>query len=847
MNPLSWSEASITPHERLFEVLNSREEGMSAEGAQKTLKEVGRNESIAKETTWWQVLLHQFTSVFIYLLLAAALIALFMGEYANAILILIFLLINAGLGFVQEYRAEHSLELLKNYVARMTRVRRDGKEISLPAAEVVPGDVILLDAGDMIPADGVFVRAENVTVDESSLTGETIAVPKDSRVAATLPTQFVDAKNIGFARTTLTAGNAELLVFATGAHSQVGAIAEEIERTVSVSAFEIGIKKFSSFILKMVVATIPLIFLLNLIVHHGEVRMGEFLLFIIALTVSAIPEALPLVTTISITRGALRLAKKNVVPRRLSAIEDLGSIQVLCTDKTGTITENKLSVASVHGDVTEVLRMASITPLSAPDTTSIQNSVFDTAILAKAGSDIRNSLGGVLRVDEIPFDPVRKKGSVLVDMPDGTHLLVVRGAPETVIRSNDPKRKQAEEFAMTEGAKGCRVIAIATKKITTKKKRLIETADEESAKLVGLISFVDPLKSSTKAAVRDALLLGVQVKIITGDSREVAAWVGKEARIIKGDDEVITGEELERMSESEQLAAVLRCHVFARTMPLQKFHIIQLLERQKLVGFLGEGFNDAPALKLAHVGLAVSGASDIARDASDIILLNPSLHVIIDGIKEGRSIFANTTKYIRATLTSNFGNFYALAFSSLFIPYLPMLPIQILLLNLLSDFPMIAIATDNVDESELERPKGYQVKEIIAVALVLGAVSTLFDFSVFGIFVGEGEHELQTMWFVASVLTELILLFSIRTRKFFLFDGRPSMLIILLTSSVCLLTVILPFTALGQQLFGFVAPTPRLLAIVFGLVVLYFFSTEAMKLVFYHIWTRKTEEAVSAK
>ena len=795
---LGFKQAGVLSKEQIIAALETGEAGLSGQEAAERLLS-GPNEILAKQTSWHEVLLRQFKSSFIYLLFAAFVVSLLMGEMSDAILILLFLIINAGLGFFQEFRAEHSLQLLKQFIERKTRVLRDGKELTIPVREVVVGDLVVLDAGDTIPADGYFIAADQVEVDESPMTGETKPVAKIAGALAKSPENFYDSKNIGFSRTTLVSGDGKLLVFATGNKTEVGSIVTQMESANTESAFELGISRFSTFILKMVLATIPIIFILNLLIHHEAINFGEFLLFSIALTVSVIPEALPLVMTLSLSRGAIEMAKKHVVPRRLSAIEDLGSIDILCSDKTGTITENKLTVHDVYGDRTEVICYAAYAALSRPDTQSAQNSVFDVAIIA---SDEKNTKDEKLEfVDEMPFDPVRKRSTALVRVKNDL-VMVSRGAPELVVPHDAPNYAEAMAWAAAEGEKGCRVLAVTTKWHFGGNKEKITVEDEQGMTFSGLISFSDPLKKSTKGAIRDAGKLGVQVKIITGDGKEVAGWVGYEAGIITDRSMVISGDELDKLSEEEKLKAVERYHIFARTMPLQKYEIIELLQKNHLVGFLGEGFNDAPALKMAHVGLAVANASDIAQDAADVILLNPSLHVIIDGIKEGRKIFANSIKYIRATLASNFGNFYALALSSLFIPYLPMLSVQILLLNLLSDFPMISIATDNVDDSELERPRGYQVKELTMVAIVLGAVSTIFDFSFFGYFMQYGEKNLQTMWFIGSVLTELVLLFSIRTTLKFWKARPPSKTIVLLTGSVMAITVAIPYTTIGQEFFN---------------------------------------------
>lgn len=836
---VKFQEIATKSKEDALAFFSATVDGLSSSAAKRKFEKCGANKLTGKETRWWEVFFRQFRSAFIYLLFAAAVVAFLLGEYLDAGIIFLFLLVNAFLGFYQEYRAEHALRSLKEFVDRKTRLLRDGKEVLVSVAGVVPGDIVLLDAGDMIPADGYFLRADAVTVDESAFSGETMPAQKHSGQLSKTPNDIYEAANIGFARTTLTSGDALLLVYATGNDTEIGMIAEKMHEAESPSAFEEGVSKFSSFVLKLIFATVPIVFLLHTLVQGDGASLGEFLLFSIALMVSAIPEALPLVTTISLSRGALALAKKHVVPRRLSAIEDLGSIDVLCTDKTGTITENKLAVAGVYGKKEAVFHYALMSAVSDKDVRSAQNSVFDAALLAEDHGVERGKLAGISRRDELPFDPVRRCESVLVTYAHRT-ILCARGAPEKIFRGGEAKAALA--WAKKEGEKGRRVLAVAYKEIHDLRKDVIVEADEKELTPVGMISFSDPLKPSTKKAVLHARELGVRVKVITGDSKEVAGWVGVEAGILNFPSKVLLGSDFMRMTPEGRSEAVEAYDVFARTTPVQKFAIIKELEEKHLVGFLGEGFNDAPALKIAHVGLAVSGASDIAQDASDIVLLNKSLEVIVDGIREGRTIFANSIKYIRATLTSNFGNFYALAFSSLFIPYLPMLPIQILLLNLLSDFPMITIAADNVDKSELRRPRGYHVGELTAVALVLGVVSTLFDFAFFGYFMRFEAGVLQTMWFMGSILTELVLLFSIRTALPFWRAQAPSSTVLWLTLSVMVFTVAIPFIPLFREIFGFVIPTAAHLAMTLLLVILYFAATEAAKLLFYKYWASGTSE-----
>jgi len=818
---LHYQETATQPETALFNVLGTTQNGLSDEEAKKRFVALPKRKD-SKLPKWVAIFLRQFRSAFVYLLVGASGISFFLGEWVDGSLILVFLFINTVLGFSQEYRAEKALGSLNTLLVRKTTVRRNGKLTEIETPQVVLGDIVVLSAGDMIPADGRFIHTEHVLVDESPLTGETAPVSKYHTSMAEEPQGYDEAANIGFARTTLVEGDAELLVTAVGEDTAVGEVVSEIDKTHRTSAFEEGMNKLSVSILRMVVAMIPILFLLNLYVHKSDFQIPEFLVFIIALTISAIPEALPLVTTLALSRGALELSKKSVIPRRLSAVEDLGSIQVLCTDKTGTITENALTLKGVYGEHNAVLEALLWDPRTSE--TDTQLNVFDRAILNE-GKEITLPPGAV-RVDEFPFDPERRRESVLLER-EGKAFLVIRGGPEYLSARGVDER--ALDWAKEKGREGCRILGVAVKEVPVGVAE-ITTALEEEGRFVGMAAFFDPLKPSTKKAVQDAEDLGVRVKVITGDSREVAGWVGYEAGIIPHPEKVLTGQEFLALSEGERRLAVIEYDVFARTAPIEKKEILSYLKEQFTVGFLGEGFNDAPALKLAHVGLVVENASDIARDTADVVLMNKSLEVIVDGIRAGRVIFTNTMKYIRATLTSNFGNFYALAFSTLFIPYLPMLPIQILLLNLLSDFPMITIATDTVDKEEVRKPKQYHLGGLLKLALVLGIISTIFDFAFFFVFREYGEANLQTLWFMGSILTELILLFSIRTMRPFWKASRPHSVVLGLTGVVSLITIALPFTSVGQSVFHFTPPSGSLFALMIGMVILYFVTTEAGKL-----------------
>jgi Mg2+-importing ATPase len=815
--------------------------GLTSAGVKQRLEKYGFNEITIKAVHWRQILLRQFKSPFIYLLIGAAILAFALREIIDAIMILLFLFVNAALGFYQEFRSEHTLRLLKKYTASYVKVMRNGKEIACAAEEIVPGDIIVLETGDKIPADVRFLDVYNTTVDESILTGESAPVNKTNDILTDIAKDYYQALNLGFSGTIIVSGKAKAAVLATGKSAVLGRITRLEVETRRVSSFEKGIARFSSFILKLVLATLVLIFLAHIFFKQG-VDFITLTIFSVALAVSVIPEALPVVTTFSLSRGALRLAKKKVVVKRLSAIEDLGGIEILCVDKTGTLTENSLTVAEIYPDSSpDTLIYAN---LSASSLEKNKLEPFDIALWECLPKEHYKRVSQYKRIMDMPFDPGRRRNLILVAKENKLEL-IARGAPEEILKLTSnisaAEKKSVSQWISRQGAQGRRVLAVAKKEITRDASELknINLKEEETGlTFLGVIAFLDPVKPSAFEAVKQAEELGVKIIIITGDSKETAGAVARQIGLVASPEDVINAEELEAMRLPEQLMAVEKYKVFARVSPEQKYNIIRLLQEKYEVGFLGEGINDAPALKIAGVSLVVQSASDIARDAADIVLLQKNLKVILDGIKEGREVFTNTTKYIKATLASNFGNFYAVAIASLLIDYLPMLPVQILLLNLLSDFPMIAISTDTVDKKEISSPKKYNAKDIILVAIILGIVSTVFDFIFFGIFYRISPQVLQTNWFMGSIFTELLLLFSIRSRGFFLRAQRPSAAVIWLTALAFIATAIIPFTAVGQELFKFIRPTIHHLLIIISIAAAYLFCNEIVKLLYYKSFNR---------
>ncbi len=835
MNIFDYSTKNTT--DIAFEFGVDLEKGLDKKTIVERRAKFGLNKLIIKEITGWYIFLRQFKSAFVYLLLAAMVITLFLGEWVDALMIFLFIAINTGLGFYQEYSSEKTAQLLNKYALPRARVLRDGKVEQITADQLVPGDIVFLKTGDKVPADIRLIEQDNIAIDETVLTGESVPVYKRTEALKNKPSSYYEAHNLAFFRTNVLKGEARGLVIATGKRTAFGRIAKLVGETKKISDFEKGISRFSQFVLKLIGITLFLVFIAHLLINKDGIDVFELIVFSIALTVSVIPEALPLVTTFSLSRGAKQLAKKKVIVKRLSAIEDLGGIEILCSDKTGTLTENKLTIANIYScDNEQTIWLAN---LASSFELKQKIEPFDIALEKGLNTEQKKQIKKIVKIAEESFDPETRINSVLVKDVNKT-FLIIRGAPEAIISfCSGLERKDKDNinnWMSQEGKQGHRTLAVAHKEIKVLNKDndfYNKELKKNNFTFSGIISFVDPVKKSAFSTVKKAKKLGVKIVIITGDSPEVAGAVAKEIGLINSPDKVITGEKWQIASEKKREEYLENYFVFTRISPKEKFAIIKALRKKYMVGFLGEGINDAPALKIAGVSLVVDSAADIARETSDVILLEKNLGVVVDGIKEGRRVFANTTKYIKATLASNFGNFFAVATASLMIDFLPMLPIQILLLNLLSDTPMISISTDTVEVSELKAPRKYQAKDIIIIAIILGLVSAIFDFIFFGLFYRISPQVLQTNWFIGSVLTELVFLFSVRTQSLFIKAPRPSRSIIWLSVMIFVSTIILPFTALGQKVFKFIPPTSSHLALILLLVVIYFIISEIVKLLYY--------------
>jgi len=828
--------------EEILRELKTDLNGLPATEAKNRLEKNGYNELTTKKITSFDIFLRQIKSPMIYLLIAATIVSLGLREIKDAIIIFIILFINTILGFTQEFRSEKLLEKLKGYIVEKCTVRRNGKIEIIDRRNIVEGDIVLVDPGDIMPADLRIIKSHNLTVDESILTGESYPAQKNEAVQEEKIEETHKAKNLLFSGTTIVEGLGEGVVIATARKTLIGEIVGLTSKVKHKSLFEENISKVSKFILKTISYTLLTAFVINLIVKRGSIDTKELILFTIAMAISVIPEALPLITTLTLSSGALRMAKKHVIVKRLSAIHDLGSVDVLCTDKTGTITQNILSIKKIYTDNEENWLKMALLPSAYGENIRKKNILepFDKAIYQQAAAKTREEIHQAKKIWHVPFDPALRRNAIVVE-ENNKYLLIVRGAPEEIIKKatqiivkgeiKDFQDKETELKNISEaGLLGQRVLGVGYREVNKKEAYTLD--DEKDFIYLGFAAFSDPLKPTAKEAVKQAQALGLAVKIITGDSHEVAEVVAREVGLPDTRKRVFTEAELEKMKPEEFYQAIDDGVVFARISPVMKYRIVEALEKKYSVAFLGEGFNDAPALKLTHVSMVVDSGADISKEAADIILLQKDLKVIVDGITEGRKVFHNVLKYIKYTLISNFGNFYGMVAISLVIPFLPMLAVQILLINLLSDLPLVAVVTDKVHIKEISKPQKYNFHELAFLCIFLGLISTLFDIIFFLFFNPLGQEMLRTLWFIGSILTELVIIYSIRTRLPFWKGGLPSWQVMIFGLVAAILTVLIPLSKFGA-FFHFVPPQFSNIVLIFILVLVYFAMTEGAKLLYY--------------
>jgi Mg2+-importing ATPase len=810
--------------------------GLTSNDAKKRIIQYGANRlNPQKRAGAFTLLISQFKSPIILILLFATGLSVFLHDPADALIILLIVLVSGLLGFWQEYSASNAVEKLLAIVQIKSAVIRDGNQLEISIEDIVPGDIIFLNAGDIVPGDCLLLESKDLFVDEAMLTGETFPVEKAvSSLAA--DTALAKRNNSVWMGTHVVSGSAKALVALTGKNTEFGKVSERLKLKPPETEFERGIRRFGYFLGEVTIFLVVIIFAINVFLHRPVL---ESFLFSLALAVGLTPQLLPAIISINLAHGAKKMAQKKVIVKRLTSIENFGSMNVICSDKTGTLTEGSVQVESamdVNGEANEKVFLFAY--LNAFYETGFTNPI-DQAILNYRKID----LSGYRKHDEIPYDFLRKRLSITVTQGD-THLMVTKGALDNILEVcskaetkegnivdiasiKDKIQKHFEEFSNN----GFRTLGIAYKNLPADKP--INKSDEKDMTFIGFLTLFDPPKANIIDTIGRLKSLGVSLKIITGDNHLVAASISKKMGL--SDTRIISGPELRQMSDGALLRSVGSVDVFAEVEPNQKERIIIALKKAgNVVGYMGDGINDASALHAADVGISVDTAADVAKDAADIVLLEKDLGVLVEGVREGRTTFANTLKYVFMATSANFGNMFSMAGVSLFIPFLPLLPKQILLTNLLTDFPEMTIATDSVDEQMIDYPRRWDIKAIRKFMITFGLVSSFFDYLTFGLLLlvlHANEGQFRTGWFLESVISASMIVLVIRSRKPF-FRSRPGKYLLIATLSIAVITLFFPFTPLGN-IFGF-SPLPlSTYLLLLLIVVLYILAAEITKRIFY--------------
>jgi len=795
-----------------------------------------------------QVVFRQLKNPIFAILIACAVIAGVYSELKQAIIILSMIALSVVLGFYNEYKAEKIVENLRQNVAIKAVVTRDGKLCQIDSRNLVPGDIVSIYVGDIAPADIRVVKCKDLQADEATFTGESFPVEKTSEslnLERPMPQQLT---NYLFMGTVVVHGSGQGVVVSTGKNTQLGAISKSLVRSHPETEFQRGIRKYGNMLMTLTFALAIGIFVLNAIVGH---QLIDSLLFSLAVAVGLVPELMPAIVTISLAQGASKMAKEKVVVKRLVSIEDFGNMDVLCTDKTGTLTEGKISLndcRSLGEKEDERMLPYSLLCNSAAVGDAVVGNPMDMAIWEYAiKNGKQQSIKPYAKIDEIPFDYQRRIMSVVVKN-NGEHLLISKGAPESVfarctqadlsgkIKPIETVQEAINDKFFNLSKLGYRILAVASRQVEEKTSYSLD--DEKDLTLLGFLIFTDPPKKDAHEAMNRLKDMGVEVKILTGDNELVAKTICDELKVpVK---KIVCGSDLVQMSWTEMKKAVEEITIFARITPEQKLGIIRALkENGHVVGFGGDGVNDAPALYEADVGISVDTAVDVAKEAADIVLLEKDLLVMAAGINEGRKIFGNTIKYILMGTSSNFGNMFSAAAASVFLPFLPMLPMQILFMNLLYDVANMTLPTDNVDEEYIKSPKHWDIGFVRKYTLFFGPFSSLYDFLTYGIMLfifGAATNPalFQSGWFVESFWTEVLVIFVIRTRRIPFFTSRPGKWLIVPTLACVAFGTILPFTILGSYL-GFTALPLEYWALLVLMVATYLLLVDAGKVFFYKI------------
>lgn len=809
-------------HSAMLEEINTSMAGLRREEAARRLEDYGPNIVAAQQLTPWYIILwHSFRNPFSLVLAFLALVSVLTNEYEPAIYMCVMIVLSATVSFYQEYKSEKASDALREMIENTTSVKREEEFFEIPMDEVVPGDIIRLQTGDMIPADAVLLSSKDLFINQASLTGESFPVEKK------LPEEFdedeqvdweniqsIDAPNVLFMGTDVLSGNGEILIVKTGKQTMFGDIATKSSSSAKIqSAFDKGLNSVSRLLMTMVIILFPVVFSINWLTKGSAF---DAFFFAVAVAVGLTPEMLPMVVNTNLAKGAVALSKKKVIVKQLSAIQNLGSMDILCTDKTGTITEDRvvmMSYVDANGETNEnVLHSAFI---NSNFQTGWKN-LMDVAVIQYFQKEERNlDFQHMEKVDEIPFDFSRRLLSVVVD-DNGRNLMITKGAVEemddicTHVLENGvavpitPEKLEAMRKVNLEmNLQGMRVLTVGQRILTDEELEDFDQSSEKDMTLVGFLGFLDPAKTSAKSAITSLHDHGVTVKVLTGDNAIVAKKVCADVGIPV--DKYYLGTQIDKMSDQELYKAAIDAHLFAKLSPLQKSRIIEVLRNDHTVGFMGDGINDAPALRAADVGISVDTAADITKEASTIILLEKSLQVLETGVIEGRKVFSNMMKYICITLSSNFGNVFSVLVASAFLPFLPMLSVQLLTLNLIYDISQLTTPWDNVDQEAIAQPVKWGTRGLAKFAITIGPLSSIFDITTFAVlwFVlgyNSGQHAalFQAGWFIESLATQALAFHILRTRKIPFIQSRPAMPVVLSTIGAFAIGFLFMETPLGQ-------------------------------------------------
>lgn len=827
--------------------LATRPEGLTSAEAAARLAEYGpnvlaKNQRAGISRLLWRAVINPL----VILLAVLATISFVTGDARAGIVMSLMIALGVGLKLLQEARADNAAAKLKAMISVTATVVRDGTPCEVAVSKLVPGDVLKLAAGDMIPGDVRIIKAKDLFVTQGALTGESFPVEKfEVEKNSATPTPF-ELTSIAFLGTSVESGAATAVAIATGAETYLGGMAESLSEQSTQTAFDKGIAQFTGLMLRFILVMVPSVFLINGLLKGV---WSEAFFFAVAVAVGLTPEMLPMIVTVCLSKGALAMSRKKVIVKRLNAIQNLGAMDVLCTDKTGTLTMDHV-ILERHCDV--VLKeddgVLALAYMNSHFQTGLKN-ILDRAILSHAKTHIHALIPEYAKVDEIPFDFQRRIMSVVVRTPEGKDRIISKGAPEEIFPRCKEFELDGERFGMDHllieelkkeyeqlSADGFRVLAIASKEIAAhgvvkEGTTPYSKADECDLTLNGYVAFLDPPKDTARAAIKALEGQGIRITVVTGDNELVARKVCKEVGL--STEFTLLGSDVERLTDEQLADAAVRTTLFARVSPAHKRRIITALQsRQHTVGFMGDGINDAPALRVADVGISVDTAVDIAKESADVILLEKSLLALEEGVIEGRKVFANILKYVRMGASSNFGNMFSVLGASIFVPYLPMAPIQILANNLLYDVSQTAIPTDNVDPEQVEKPRPWDIKQLTRFIVFIGPCSSLFDYTTFFMMLyvfncwdistpevaAHSASLFQTGWFVESLLTQTLIIHVIRTNKIPFLQSRPSWPLAVMSAIIMAIGITIPFTPLASYL-GFTA-LPVLYWLMLGLTLL---------------------------